>query len=103
MEETLQLEQMEKKEQKDKEALLRAQRIENENKKNLNDEVHILAGTYIKKELEDKQIGAEIMALKNNNTIFEGQENQWHQQLIKFTEEIKFLSTIREKMARTAS
>jgi len=48
------LKQLKKKEKKDKEALLKAQRIENETKKNLNDENHILAGTYIKKELEDK-------------------------------------------------
>ena len=57
VEETLQLKQMKKKEKKDKEALLKAQ------------------GTYIKKELEDKQINAEIMSLRNTNQIFEGQEN----------------------------
>ena len=91
------------KEKKDHDQLVKEQRLLNEQKKNLGDENMILAGIYIKKELEDKKMQAEIIGLKHTNSIFEGQENAWHQQLIKLTEEIKFLSTIREKMARTAS
>jgi hypothetical protein len=41
--------------------------LENEKKKNLNDENLILAGEYVKKELEDKQIEAEIISLKHSN------------------------------------
>ena len=37
-----------------------------------------------------------IMKLQNNVTEIQEEENKW-------IEEIKFLSTIREKMARTAS
>lgn len=44
------------KEKKDHDQLVKEQRLLNEQKKNLGDENMILAGIYIKKELEDKKM-----------------------------------------------
>jgi hypothetical protein len=50
------------------------------------------------KNMESKEISLrkKIEKLKNSVTEYQEEENKW-------VEEIKFLSTIREKMARTAS
>jgi len=69
----------------------------------LDDEQLIFVGTLVKKGLEDKNAEAkkgklekDISAHKQQVLEFQEEENKW-------VEEIKFLSTIREKMARTAS
>lgn len=67
------------------------------------EEQHISVGQLVKKGMEEKNMTAKginlkekIMKLQNNVTEIQEEENKW-------IEEIKFLSTIREKMARTAS
>lgn len=71
--------------------------------KHLMDEQQIFIGQLVKKGLEDKTMEAkkekldkDISAHKQQVLEFQEEENKW-------VEEIKFLSTIREKMARTAS
>lgn len=70
---------------------------------NLMEEQQIFCGQLVKKGLEDKGVQAKILALKNSIATFESQVQSYNLAESKFTEEIKFLSTIREKMARTAS
>ena len=71
--------------------------------KHLSEEQQIFIGTLVKKGLDDKKMEArkgkleiDIAAYKQQVIDFQEEENKW-------IEEIKFLSTIREKMARTAS
>ena len=70
---------------------------------NLMEEQQIFCGQLVKKGLEDKGVQAKVLALKNSISTFESQVQSYNLAESKFTEEIKFLSTIREKMARTAS
>lgn len=67
------------------------------------EEQQIFCGQLVKKGLEDKGVQAKILALRNSINTFESQVQSYNLAESKFTEEIKFLSTIREKMARTAS
>ena len=67
------------------------------------EEQHISVGQLVKKCMEEKNMESKeislrkkIEKLKNSVTEYQEEENKW-------VEEIKFLSTIREKMARTAS
>lgn len=60
-------------------------------------------GQLVKKGLEEKNMQAKIMQLKSNIAQHEKQVQQFQEEEDKWIEEIKFLSTIREKMARTAS
>ena len=67
------------------------------------DEQQIFVGQLVRKGLDDKamdvkknQLEVEISQHKSQVQEFQEEENKW-------IEEIKFLSTIREKMARTAS
>ncbi len=73
------------------------------NKKNLDEEQQIFVGQLVKKGLEEKNMQAKIMKLKSDIVAHEKQVQQFLEEENKWVEEIKFLSTIREKMARTAS
>lgn len=72
-------------------------------KKNLEEEQQIFVGQLVKKGLEEKNMQAKIMKLKSDIVQHEKQVQQFQEEENKWVEEIKFLSTIREKMARTAS
>lgn len=69
----------------------------------LDEEEKIFVGQLVKKGLEDKSMQAKIMKLKSDIVQHEKQVQQFQEEENKWIEEIKFLSTIREKMARTAS
>ena len=72
-------------------------------KGSLDDEQKIFVGQLVKKGLEEKNMQAKIMKLKSDIVQHEKQVQQFQEEENKWIEEIKFLSTIREKMARTAS
>jgi chromosome segregation ATPase len=72
-------------------------------KGSLGDEQKIFVGQLVKKGLEEKNMQAKIMKLKSDIVQHEKQVQQFQEEENKWIEEIKFLSTIREKMARTAS
>lgn len=72
-------------------------------KKNLDEEQQIFVGQLVKKGLEEKNMQAKIMNLKRDIVTQGKQVQQFQEEENKWVEEIKFLSTIREKMARTAS
>lgn len=69
----------------------------------LDDEQKIFLGQIVKKGLEEKNMQAKIMKYKSDIVQHEKQVQQFQEEENKWIEEIKFLSTIREKMARTAS
>jgi hypothetical protein len=69
----------------------------------LDEEQKIFVGQLVKKGLEEKNMEAKIMKLKGDIVQHEKQVQQFQEEENKWVEEIKFLSTIREKMARTAS
>ena len=72
-------------------------------KKNLEEEQQIFVGQLVKKGLEEKNMQAKIMKIRSDILQHEKQVQQFQEEENKWVEEIKFLSTIREKMARTAS
>lgn len=74
-----------------------------DHKNSLDDEQKIFVGQLVKKGLEEKNMQAKIMKLKGDIVGHEKQVQQFQEEENKWIEEIKFLSTIREKMARTAS
>lgn len=67
------------------------------------EEQKIFLGQLVKKALEDKNMQAKILKLSSDIKQHEKQVEQFEEEENKWQEEIKFLSTIREKMARTAS
>jgi chromosome segregation ATPase len=67
------------------------------------EENHLFLGVLVSKRLEETKIDAEKENLKKNITEMERNVANLQEQENKLIEEIKFLSTIREKMARTAS
>lgn len=69
----------------------------------LEEEQKIFLGQLVKKALEDKNMQAKILKLSSDIKQHEKQVEQFEEEENKWQEEIKFLSTIREKMARTAS
>ncbi|CDW91529.1 UNKNOWN [Stylonychia lemnae] len=72
-------------------------------KKNLEEEQQIFVGQLVKKGLEEKNMQAKIVKIRSDILQHEKQVQQFQEEENKWVEEIKFLSTIREKMARTAS
>mmetsp|Transcript_18194 Transcript_18194/g.17315 ORF Transcript_18194/g.17315 Transcript_18194/m.17315 type:complete len:165 (-) Transcript_18194:1449-1943(-) len=72
-------------------------------KKNLDEEQQIFVGQLVKKGLEEKHMQGEIANLRKEILGSEQQVQSFQEEENKWVEEIKFLSTIREKMARTAS
>ncbi len=72
-------------------------------KKNLEEEQQIFVGQLVKKGLEEKNMQAKIMKIRSDIVTHEKQVQAFQEEENKWVEEIKFLSTIREKMARTAS
>lgn len=57
----------------------------------------------MKKGLEEKSMQAKIVKIRSDILTHEKQVKEYEEEENKWLEEIKFLSTIREKMARTAS
>lgn len=72
-------------------------------KKNLEEEQQIFVGQLVKKGLEEKNMQAKIVKIRSDILQHEKQVKEFEEEENKWLEEIKFLSTIREKMARTAS
>lgn len=70
---------------------------------NLKEEQQIFVGQLVKKGLDDKQLQSSITAMRKEIQNSEEQAKIFQDQADKWLEEIKFLGTIREKMARTAS
>ena len=60
-------------------------------------------GKLVTKGLEDKTIQANILKLTAERTSSEATITKFQHEVTMWNEELKFLSTIREKMARTAS
>lgn len=71
--------------------------------KQLMDEQQIFIGQLVKKGLEDKTMEAKKVKLEKDIKDYNQQVHEFKEEESKWVEEIKFLSTIREKMARTAS
>lgn len=69
----------------------------------LEEEQKIFMGQLVKKGMEERNMQAKILKLKTDIVQHEKQVQQFQEEENKWIEEIKFLSTIREKMARTAS
>lgn len=69
----------------------------------LEEEQKIFMGQLVKKGMEERNMQAKIVKLKTDIVQHEKQVQQFQEEENKWIEEIKFLSTIREKMARTAS
>lgn len=67
------------------------------------DEQHIFVGQLVKKGLDDKKAEAEKTKLEKDISAHKQQVLEFLEEENKLVIEIKFLSTIREKMARTAS
>ena len=75
-------------------------------KKTLEDlveEQQLFVGKLVTKGLEDKTIQANILKLTAERTSSEDTIKKFQHEVTMWNEELKFLSTIREKMARTAS
>lgn len=79
-----------------------ARELERETKK-LVDEQHIFVGQLVKKGLDDKVALTKKMKLERDIAAFKANVREYLEEENKLVIEIKFLSTIREKMARTAS
>lgn len=79
-----------------------AKELERETKK-LMDEQHIFVGQLVKKGLDDKVALTKKMKLERDIASFKANVREYLEEENKLVIEIKFLSTIREKMARTAS
>lgn len=79
-----------------------AKELERETKK-LMDEQHIFVGQLVKKGLDDKVALTKKMKLEKDIASFKANVREYLEEENKLVIEIKFLSTIREKMARTAS
>ena len=79
-----------------------AKDLERETKK-LMDEQHIFVGQLVKKGLDDKVALTKKMKLERDIAGFKANVREYLEEENKLVIEIKFLSTIREKMARTAS
>ena len=71
--------------------------------KHLMDEQQIFIGQLVKKGLQDKTMESEKEKLEKDISAHKQQVLEFQEEENKWVEEIKFLSTIREKMARTAS
>lgn len=71
--------------------------------KHLIDEQQIFIGQLVKKGLQDKTMESEKEKLEKDISAHKQQVLEFQEEENKWVEEIKFLSTIREKMARTAS
>lgn len=67
------------------------------------DEQHIFVGQLVKKGLDDKVALTKKMKLERDIAAFKANVREYLEEENKLVIEIKFLSTIREKMARTAS
>jgi chromosome segregation ATPase len=72
-------------------------------KEKLEEEHHIAVGQLVKKGLESKTMEAKKTKLEKDIQEHAQQVREFLEEENKYMEEIKFLSTIREKMARTAS
>ena len=88
------------KQKEEKEA--QAKELERETKK-LMDEQHIFVGQLVKKGLDDKVADTKKLKLDQDISSFKANVREYLEEENKLVIEIKFLSTIREKMARTAS
>jgi len=73
------------------------------NQKHLMDEQKIFVGQLVKKGLDDKKMEADKVKLEKDISAHKQQVLEFQEEENKWVEEIKFLSAIREKMARTAS
>ena len=71
--------------------------------RNLSEEQQIFIGQLVKKGIEHKSTEAKIATLKEDIESSKKQVTSFQQAVASCVEEIGFLSTIREKMARTAS
>ena len=71
--------------------------------KNLQEEQAIFVGQLVKKGLEDKTLKQQIVKLQQEIMASEQTISKFQHEVSMWNEELKFLSTIREKMARTAS
>ena len=60
-------------------------------------------GQLVKKGLEDKTLKQQIVKLQNEIMASEQTISKFQHEVSMWNEELKFLSTIREKRARTAS
>ena len=69
----------------------------------LTEEQQLFVGKLVTKGLEDKTIQAEIMKATTERANAEETIKKFQHEVTMWNEELKFLSTIREKMARTAS
>ena len=67
------------------------------------DEQHIFVGQLVKKGLDDKVADTKKLKLDQDISSFKANVREYLEEENKLVIEIKFLSTIREKMARTAS
>jgi uncharacterized small protein (DUF1192 family) len=67
------------------------------------EEQQLFVGKLVTKGLEDKTIQQEIVKLTAERTSSEDTIKKFQHEVTMWNEELKFLSTIREKMARTAS
>ena len=67
------------------------------------EEQHISVGQLVKKGMEHKNMDAKKQRLEKDIEEHKGKVREFQEEENKWVEEIKFLSTIREKMARTAS
>jgi chromosome segregation ATPase len=70
---------------------------------NLQEEQQIFIGQLVKKGIEDKSTKAKISALEGDINSCNTQVQSFDEAMTNCKEEIKFLTAIREKMARTAS
>jgi chromosome segregation ATPase len=71
--------------------------------RDLMDEQEIFVGQLVKKKLDDKTMELRKAKLEKDISMYNQQVLEFQEEENKWIEEIKFLSTIREKMARTAS
>ncbi|CAI2383705.1 unnamed protein product [Moneuplotes crassus] len=71
--------------------------------KKVYEENQLFFGVLVSKRIEEKKMDADQAATKDQIEQLEGQVEKLRDEETKLVEEIKFLSTIREKMARTAS
>jgi chromosome segregation ATPase len=69
----------------------------------LQEEQTIFVGQLVKKGIEDKNMKAKIAAVQEEISKTKETVQMFDESMQKCKEEIKFLTTIREKMARTAS
>ena len=74
-----------------------------ETKRNLHEEQQIFVGQLVKKGLEERTLLGQIKSIKELITAEEEKVTELQNHESQLIVQIKFLQTIREKMARTAS